>query len=461
MNLEKIVLHGESETLEFKKSTGEWKEIIKTISAFSNTKGGTILIGINDSGKIKGVDIGKNTLEDLANKIKENTDPKIYPHITTKVIDGKSIIIIDVKEASDHLILAFGRPFRRVGKSTMRMSKDEYENLILEKYKDKLQFDTQVCPKATIRDIDKEKVRWFLRKAKEERNYDIDPETPIKEALKRLNLIQDEKLTNTAILLFGKGPQRFFPQVKIRAGRLKGAEGLDFIDMKILEGTIPELREKAMQFIMDHIRHAVFFDANRRYDRWEYPLRAVEEVLNNALAHRDYFSNADIQLSIYDNRIEVWNPGELPKPLTPEDLRRKHKSIPRNKILADKLFLIKFIEQWGKGTNRVIDDMSRNNLPEPEFQNFSGGFDVTLLGLGKSFEKEIEKEKLHKLEINKRQKNAIEYLKREKTITRQIYCQINNIGDTYAKKELKELMLKKVVRKIGKGRSTCYALVSE
>ena len=168
MDLGKIVLRGESDTLEFKESTGEWKEIIKIISAFANTKGGTVLIGINNSGKIYGVDIGKDTLEDLANKIKENTDPKIYPHIATKVMDGKSIIIIDVKESSDHLILAFGRPFKRVGKSTMRMSKDEYENLILEKHKEKLQFDNQICKEVSLKDIDEEKVKWFLRKAKEE-----------------------------------------------------------------------------------------------------------------------------------------------------------------------------------------------------------------------------------------------------------------------------------------------------
>ena len=165
---------------------------------------------------------------------------------------------------------------------------------------------------------------------------------------------------------------------------------------------------------MTHIKHAIFFDANRRYDRWEYPLRALEEVLNNSLAHRDYFSNAEIQLSIYDDRIEVWNPGELPKPLTLEDLRKNHKSILRNKVLADKLFLIKFIEQWGKGTNRIIDEMRQNNLTEPLFQNLSGGFEVTLIVPGKSFEKEIEKEKLHKLDINERQRKAIEYLKERK-----------------------------------------------
>jgi len=458
MDLKKLISKAESEIIEFKKSTGEWKEIIETISAFSNTEGGKIVIGVSKSGKLFGVDIGKDTIEHLTNQISQNTDPKVHPRITIEKIKGRSIIIIEVKESSDHLVLAFGRPFKRVGKSTIRMSKDEYEKLILEKHKDKLQFDTQLCLKATLKEIDKEKLRWFLRKAKEERNYDIDPEVPIKEALNRLNLIQDEKLTNTAILLFAKDLQKFFPQVKIRAGRFKGAEGLDFIDMKVLEGSIPELREKAMKFIMDHIRHGIFFDANRRYDRWEYPLRAVEEVLNNALAHREYFSNAEIQLSIYDDKIEVWNPGELPKSLTPQDLKRKHKSIPRNKLLADKIFLIKFIEQWGKGTNRIIDEMRQNNLPEPKFQNLSGGFEVTLIGPGKSFEKEIEKEKLHKLEINERQRKAIKYVIEEGTINRREYIRLNHISHTIAHRELKELVEKGVFRKKGAGKYIRYEL---
>jgi len=460
LNLRALISKTESETLEFKKSPGEHKEIIETISAFSNTKGGRIIIGVSKSGKLFGVELGKDTIERLSNQISQNTDPKIHPRITVEKIKGKSIIIIEVKESPDHLVLAFGRPYKRVGKSAMRMSKDEYENLILEKHKEKIQFDTQICLRATLKDVDKEKLRWFLRKAKAERNYNIDPETPIKEALSRLILIQDDKrLSNTAILLFGKDPQRFFPQVKIRAARFKGTAGLDYIDMKVLEGAIPELREKAMKFIMEHIRHGVFFDANRRYDKWEYPLRALEEVLNNALAHRDYFSNAEIQLSIYDDRIEVWNPGELPKPLTPGDLKRKHKSIPRNKTLADKLFLIKYIEQWGKGTNRIIEEMLENNLPEPEFQNLSGGFEVTLIGPGKFFEKEIEKEKLHKLEINQRQKKALEYLKKYNSIDRRTYMDLNKISNKTAFLELKDLVNKNILLKEGRGRAVIYRLI--
>jgi len=112
--------------MEFKKSTREWKEIIETISAFSNTRGGEILVGINNSGEVNGVEIGKNTIEDLTNKIKENTDPEIYPGITTRIVSNKTIIVVKVKESNDHLVLAFGRPYKRVGKSTVRMSKNEY-----------------------------------------------------------------------------------------------------------------------------------------------------------------------------------------------------------------------------------------------------------------------------------------------------------------------------------------------
>jgi ATP-dependent DNA helicase RecG len=458
-NSQSIKIPPESTTIEWKPSLSQIKEIINTISAFSNTEGGKIFIGVSKSGRIIGTHIGKDTVENLTNQISQHTDPKIHPHIASRKIKGKEIIVISVKKSPDRLTLAYGRPYIRVGKSTMRMSKDEYEKLILEKHR--VQFDTQICRKAKLKDIDSNKVRWFLEKAKEARGFDVSARLSIKEILERLNLIENGKLTNAAILLFAKEPQRFFIQAKIRCGRLKGTSGHDFIDMKILEGTIPELREKAMKFIAEHIRHAVYFDANRRYDRWEYPLRALEEVLTNALAHRDYFSNSDIQLAIYNDRIEVWNPGELPKPLTPEDLKRKHKSIPRNKLLAEQLFLIKYIERWGMGTNRVVDEMRQHNLPETEFQNISGGFEVTLPGPGRRFEEEIEKEKLHKLEINERQKKALGYLKKKKRITRQVYCKINNIGDTYAKKELNELIQSRVIRRIGKGKNTYYILVSE
>lgn len=234
MDLKNLISKPESEIIEFKKSTGEWKEIIETICAFSNAKGGRIIIGVSKSGKLLGVDIGKDTIESLTNQISQNTDPKIYPRIAIEKIKGKSISVIEVKESSDHLVLAFGRPYKRVGKSTVKMSKDEYEKLILEKHKEKLYFDSQICKDATLKDIDDEKVKHFLKKAKIGRNLNIGLKISVKEILQKLDLLKDDKLTNAAILLFGKEPQRFFLQAEVRCARFKGNEPVKpFIDMKI------------------------------------------------------------------------------------------------------------------------------------------------------------------------------------------------------------------------------------
>ena len=145
----------ESEKLELKSSLANIGKIIETVVAFASTNGGKIFIAISNSGRVLGVNIGKDTIEKLTNKIADNTDPKIYPSISTEKVRGKSIIIIEVKESHDKPVLAYGKPFKRVGKSTMRISKAEYERMILEKHKEKLQFDKQICEGANLKDIDR------------------------------------------------------------------------------------------------------------------------------------------------------------------------------------------------------------------------------------------------------------------------------------------------------------------
>ncbi len=196
--------------------------------------------------------------------------------------------------------------------------------------------------------------------------------------------------------------------------------------------------------------------AAQRFDKWEYPFRALEEILNNALSHRDYWSSADTHLSIYDNRIEVWNPGELPKSLTPAMLKRKHLSIPRNRFLAERLYYIKYIEHWGRGTNRVVDAMRDEKLSDPIFEELSGGLNVTLLGPGKAFGKAIDDQKLHKLDLNDRQKKAIEFIELHGEISRKQYVDLARISVRQANRDLTDLIDKKVIVSIGSGRSLKY-----
>ena len=455
-NVSKLIGTSESMTVEWKPSLSQGNEIIQSVTAFANTEGGSLFIGVSQDGKIIGVSIGKDTIEDLTNRIAQHTDPKIHPRITVIKLKDKEIIVIGVKESHDKLVLANGKPYVRVGKSTRQMSKNEHEHRILEKHKDRFQFDEMVCKRASLKDIDEGKVFWFLDKAKEEKRLVVPVRVTMKDALVRLNLLRGGKLTNTAILLFGKEPQKFFVQAKIRVARFKGTEGHDYLDMKVLEGTIPELREKALAFIAEHTKHAVFFDANQRFDKWEYPFRALEEILNNSLAHRDYWSNADTHLAIYDDRIEVWNPGELPKSLTPAMLKRKHLSIPHNRFLAERLFYIKYIEHWGRGTNRIVEAMREEKLTDPIFEELSGGFNVTLMGPGKAFEKEIEKQKLHKLDLNARQRKAIGFIKKHGEISRKQYVDLAGISVRQANRDLDDLIVKKIILAIGSGRSLRY-----
>ena len=302
MNKKRFIGDAESTTVEWKKSPAEIREIIETVAAFSNTEGGKVFIGISPEGNVVGVQIGKGTVEGLANQIGQHTDPKVMPRITVKKIEGRDVIVIDVKESPDRLVLAHGRPHKRVGRSSPKMSKDEYERMILEKHKDKVQFDTMVCRGASLKDIDPARVKWFLDKAKEERRLDVPEKVTTKEALEYLKVLSNGKPTNTGILLFGKDPQKFIVQSTIRAGRIKGTEGHDFLDMRVLEGTIPELRDAALRYIAEHTRKAVFFDANQRHDKWEYPFRALEEALNNALAHQ--LAQEEVRAGTFEDRRE-------------------------------------------------------------------------------------------------------------------------------------------------------------
>ncbi len=453
MDIRKLISQGELETVEFKQSTGEWKEIIETIAAFANTIGGKIFIGISKTGKILGADVGKNTIEDLTNKISINLDPKIHPRVSIEKTNGKSLIVITVKESSDHLVLAFGRPYKRIGKSTVRMSKDEYEQHILEKHKDKFQFDMQICKGITSKNINRKRLEWFVKEAKTQRGLDIDGALSTKEIIKRLKLTRNGKLTNAAVLLFSNKPQDIFLQAVVKAIRFKGLDVTeDMLDFKIIDGDVFTLLEKAEDFIFEHIPKKAWIEEGKlqRQEKWLYPPKVIREALANALAHRDYKLSSNVQIRIFDDRIEFWNPGCLPKGLTVEGLKRKHDSMPQNPLIARSFFWVRYVEEVGTGTNKMLNWCRDWGLSEPEFEETETSFVVTLR------QSKLTDEYLGTLNLNVRQIEAIDYLRKNKKITNKEYSAINKIGRVCAFKELADLVKKGVLRQIEKGRSAYY-----
>lgn len=462
--LKDLFKQDESEKLEFKKSVGEWKEVAETVSAFANTKGGRIIIGVTSSGQPEGIEIGKDTIEDLTNKISQNTDPKVHPSITTQKIEGKKIIVIGVKESSDHLVLAFGKPYKRVGKSTFKMSKDEYERLILEKHKEKIQFDKQICKDTDLEDINKKKVEEFLKQRATKLKVEI-PRVSIRDVLsktiKALKLVNGKlKPTNAGILFFGKNPQDFIPQSEVKVARFKGTTMTKFIDSVILKGTFYEILKNIEIFFWKNIRLASKIVEFKRVEIPEYPFEAIRESVVNAMAHRDYFRiGATVSILIFDDRIEVQSPGGLLPSLDVSNLEGVHET--RNNLICDIFHQTKDMEKYGTGIGKMKRWMKKHGLKEPVFSTKSNFFKVTFYGPGEKILDlipTIPKERTTDLShLNERQMKCLKMVYNEdKIFTNKFYRGMFNITDRTALRDLNQLVDENLLKREGFKKTARY-----
>jgi len=451
MGIKEIIEKEESETIEFKKSTAQLEKALKSICGFLNHRGGVVYFGIDD-GKVVGQEVSDQTLKSISQKIRQKIKPEVTPEVKVLEIVGKKVIEVGVKEGRNKPYYLNGIAYKRVGTEDPVISPEELERTILEKRK--RYWDSEICEEASLKDIDEEKVKWFLRKAKYERNFDVEPET-VEEALERLELMKNEKLTNVAVLLFGKNPQKFFLQAETRCARFKGTEPVKpFVDMKVFGGNIIDQIDKALSFVLEHIPMAAWLVPGQveREEKYEYPPDAIREAVINAICHRDYSLSSGVQIRIFDDRLEVWGCGSLPEPLTPEDLKKKHKSILRNLLIGKCFFLIKFIEEWGTGTNDMIKACLNWGLPEPEFELVAGDLVVTF------WKSILTEELMNKLGLNERQKRAINHLKEYNKITTKEYCKIFNVVKDTANRDLNSLLDKGLIKREGGGPKTYYTL---
>jgi predicted HTH transcriptional regulator len=242
-------------------------------------------------------------------------------------------------------------------------------------------FDAAACPQATLKDISAEKLADFLERAQRDRGYALGPKTPVRKALIHLNLLDGDHPTHAAVLLFGKQPQRFLISSEVKCLRFHGTEVRKPIpSYQVHKGTVFELVDQAVDFVMSKVDRMVGTRAAgpQAPVTYELPRDAVAEAIVNAVVHRDYASNASVQVMLFADRLEVWNPGHLPPTLTPEALRHPHASIPRNPLIAEPLFLTRYVEKAGTGTLDMIALCAEAGLPAPAFRQDGGQFVQTL-----------------------------------------------------------------------------------
>jgi len=242
-------------------------------------------------------------------------------------------------------------------------------------------FDAAACPDAALSDLAREKITDFLSAANAERGYTIGPRTSTAKALAHLNLLDAGSPSHAAVLLFGKQPQRFLISSEVKCMHFHGTEVRKPIpSYHVYKGTLFELVDQAVDFVMAKLARAVIPREGKVSSDVEYelPWRAVREAIVNTVTHRDYASNASVQVMLFADRLEVWNPGELPAPLTIAMLKRPHASIPRNPLIAEPMFLATYAEKAGSGILDMIGLCKEAGVRAPAFRQDGGQFVQTL-----------------------------------------------------------------------------------
>ena len=241
-------------------------------------------------------------------------------------------------------------------------------------------FDAAPCRNTALEDLDFERMAQFIRTARHVRQFPLPEGTPPPQLLEHLNLLNGNLITNAAVLLFGKKPQRFLISSEIKCAHFHGIEVAKPIpSYQVYKGTAFDLVDQATDFVLSKINRSIGTrsESARAPRTYEIPVEVVTEAIVNAVAHRDYTDNGSVQVMLFADRLEVRNPGRLPPPLTLEKLREAHRSVPGNPLLAESLYLMEYIERMGTGTLDMIRRCVAAGLPEPEFA-VTDGFVTTV-----------------------------------------------------------------------------------
>lgn len=435
----------ESEIIENKLSLSERKEIVESVAAFATASGGTIRIGVSNDGRRVGVQIGSRTLEDLANYIRDNTTPPQFPSISFDGSNDSAVITVSVEESPVKPVWAFGRPLKRVGRTNQRLSPDETKRLM--EVTTGRTWDALPCPGLTLNDIDRGLVESFLRRAQQDT---VSTES----VLQNMNLLVGNEPCNAVALLFTQNPGRYVVEAQVMCARFLGTDSVRFLDERSFAGDVFSQLEEALAFVTRNTRQQpVITGRPEREVVPEYPADAVREAITNAICHRDYTMTGTVQVRIYDDRLEVWNPGMLPTGLSVEELYRDHPSRPRNPRLAAAMHRARLIEHWGTGTLRIVRACESRGMPRPEFVSAMGSF---IVRFSKS---EIAPERMVSVQLNERQRAALDYVREHGSIATGAYARLLGLSRRQALKDLTLLADSGVLERAGAGRSVHYVLV--
>ncbi len=376
MELIEALKRPEGKTLEFKRDLSSPDGALRTIVAFANTAGGTLLIGVEDATRqVRGVKEPLDLEERLANIISDSINPRLAPELEILPWRNTHLLAVQVYPSAvrPHYLKREGPEagvYVRVG-STNRLADREMIDE-LRRFSRGQAFDEQAMPELDSEAIDFRAVTESFASVRKLKRADL-------ETLRMVITHQGKKVpTIGGVLLFGRDRSDYFPDAWIQAGRFDGKDKTRIADHTEIRSYPALAIEAAVGFIQRHSHHGVEIGTVRRKERWSLPPVAVREAIINAVAHADYAQRgAPVRIAIFDDRLEIENPGLLPFGLTVDDLRQGISKL-RNRVIGRVFHELGLIEQWGSGIQRMMAACREAGMAPPELAEIGTRFRVTL-----------------------------------------------------------------------------------
>jgi predicted HTH transcriptional regulator len=376
MDIRALLRGTEGKTLEFKRDLSSPRNIVRTVVAFANSAGGSLVIGVEDGSRtVVGVTDALDQEERLASILSDSISPRLVPDIEIVAWRNLQMLAVSIypgpsrpyrvsAEGADGVYVRVGSTNRRADAALAaelgRSARGEG-------------FDEQPFPEATADGIDLASAAQDFEGIRRIGKRDL-------ETLRLLVRHQGHLVPSAGgVLLYGSDRSDHFPDAGFRAARFKGTDRTSIIDTKDFSAApLPVQVELVMEFVQRHVVERLAIDGVRNESWWEYPLVAVREAVTNAAVHADYSqSGSPLRLSIFDDRIEIENPGLLVPGLAVPDLFTGVSRL-RNRVIGRVFRELRMIEQWGSGIQRMVRACREAGLPEPRFEEVGTHFRVTL-----------------------------------------------------------------------------------
>ena len=329
---------------------------MKTVVAFANGRGGKIVFGIDDKTlDIVGMDVDNiyKTMDAIANAISDTCEPAIRPEVALQTVKDKTVIVVEILPGAQrpYYIKSLGMvdgTYVRVAGTTRHVEGYMLKELILEgqnRY-----FDSEICQNITVSDSEIEELCRSMKETAMRNTWRDSEKSKIKDVTKN---------------------------VLISWGVFKGTNRAHFVDRREFEGSIQAQMEAAYQYVLEKINMGMTITGMYRQDVYELPTDSIRELIANAVAHRSYLDPGNIQVALFDDRLEVTSPGMLLNNVTISKMIEGY-SKPRNPAIARAFAYMKIIEKWGTGIPRLFEACEEYGLPKPELIDFDGDFRVNM-----------------------------------------------------------------------------------